>query len=250
MENNNELNLNLTGFTKEKLEIIRREGVASAPKEPLPTKAPEVYGMTGVIDTPANWLEKRIKCIDIKKANVEVNREEMTVKLTINEDDAYNKNSFIGTVAFSQIFEKMGINNGQKAWIPAELGQFFRINRHIFRDKEECMLLVSKLKNFMATTNAKIQKMKDPSGSRAEVYNSSVESNLPKSFIIDTSIFKGTAKESIEVEFDHFIKDSDVYLQLISPGASELVEAYKDKCIDSVLDRIKIVAPEIPILEK
>ena len=83
----------------------------------------------------------------------------------------------------------------------------------------------------------------------AEVYRCQVESNLPKSFSVCLPIFKGTAKQRIEIEFDHYLSDGDVYLQLVSPGANELVESYRDSCIDTVLDKIKAIAPDIAILE-
>lgn len=86
-------------------------------------------------------------------------------------------------------------------------------------------------------------------GSMAEVYRSQVESNLPKSFTINIAIFKGTAKTPIEVEFDHYLSNGDVLLQLVSPGANELAEDYRDKCIDEVLDGIRAIAPDIAILE-
>ena len=76
-----------------------------------------------------------------------------------------------------------------------------------------------------------------------------VESNLPRSFTIDVAIFKGTAKTPIEIEFDHYLKDGEVLLQLVSPGANEMMESYRDNCIDDVLDRIKAIAPDIAILE-
>ena len=124
-----------------------------------------------------------------------------------------------------------------------------RLNRGVFMQKEDCMKLVSVLKNFTANAKTEIQKQRDPSGSMAEVYRSQVESNLPKSFTINIAIFKGTAKTPIEVEFDHYLSNGDVLLQLVSPGANELAEDYRDKCIDEVLDGIRAIAPDIAILE-
>lgn len=114
----------------------------------------------------------------------------------------------------------------------------------------ECIQLVSVLKNFTAKCQSEIQKMRDPSGSVAEVYRNNVESNLPQSFVVSMPIFKGTAKETIEVEFDHYLRDSSVMLQLVSPGANEVTESYRDRIIDSTLAEIREVAPEIAILEK
>lgn len=235
--------------TSKPIEIILREGVAAKAPEVLATKAPESISVSGVISTPYDWLVKRVGTIDQKKANIKVNREEMSIKLTINETDAYNKNTISGTVQVSEVFAKFGINNESKAWEPARLGQFLRLNRGVFEEKEKCMVLVSNLKNFTAKAKSEIQKQKDPSGSTADVFKQQVESNLPKSFSICLSIFKGTPKERIEVEFDHYLSDGDVYLQLVSPGANEMVETYRDTCIDTVLEKIKTIAPDIAILE-
>lgn len=111
------------------------------------------------------------------------------------------------------------------------------------------MKLVSTLKNFTANAKAEIQKQRDPSGSVADVYRCQVESNLPKSFTVNIPIFKGTAKMAIEVEFDHYLSNGDVILQLVSPGANEVAEQYRDKCLDDVLNKIREIAPDIAILE-
>lgn len=251
MENQEKaLCINIENYTGEKpIEVIQRIGTAAKANEQLPTKEPEKISTVGVITTPLDWLNKRVDTIDQKKANVKVDREKMSITLTINEDDFYNKNTFVGKVEYSEIFEKFGINDGEKGWIPAKLGQFLRLNRGVFESKEDCMVLVSALKNFTANAKTEIQKQRDPSGSMAEVYRSQVESNLPKSFVVNVAIFKGTAKTTIEVEFDHYLKDGDVFLQLVSPGANELTEDYRDKCIDDVLDGIREIAPDIAIME-
>ena len=248
--NKDGLVINIANYDgKEPIEVVQRIGEAAQAVDPLPIKQPESISQRGVIDTPAKWLEKRVDTIDQKEANIIVDREAMTIQLTINEKDYYNKNTFIGTVALSDTFSQMKINDPSEAWVPSSLGQFLRLNRGIFEDPEKCMILVSKLKNFTAKAKAEIQKMKDPSGSIAEVYKSEVESNLPKSFVINIAVFKGTPKQRIEVEFDHYLKDSDVYLQLVSPGANEIVEQYRDKCIDDVLNKIRSIAPDIAIME-
>lgn len=94
-----------------------------------------------------------------------------------------------------------------------------------------------------------LEKQHDPSGSRAEVYRQTVESNLPKSFTVKIPIFKGPEKTTFDVEFDHYLTDGEVFLQLVSPGAKELTDQYCDKTIDAVLDKIRGVAPDIAIIE-
>lgn len=234
---------------KDPIEVIIRNGEAASQPEPLATKAPESINVSGVISTPLDWLVKRVDTIDQLKANIQVNREKMMITLTVEERDAYLKSKIVGTVAVTETYEHFGINDSQTGWIPAKLGQFLRLNRGVFEDRQECMMLVSQLKNFTAKAKTEIQKQRDPSGSTADVYRQEVESNLPKSFTVNLAIFKGTAKQAIEVEFDHYLKDGEVFLQLVSPGANELAESYHDQCIDDVLNKIREVAPNIAILE-
>ena len=234
---------------KDPIEVIIRNGEAASQPEPLATKAPESINVSGVISTPLDWLVKRVDTIDQLKANIQVNREKMMITLTVEERDAYLKSKIVGTVAVTETYEHFGINDSQTGWIPAKLGQFLRLNRGVFEDRQECMMLVSQLKKFTAKAKTEIQKQRDPSGSTADVYRQEVESNLPKSFTVNLAIFKGTAKQAIEVEFDHYLKDGEVFLQLVSPGANELAESYRDQCIDDVLNKIREVAPNIAILE-
>ena len=242
--------LNFNGDAPQKpVEVILREGDAPRAPNPLPIKEPEKINLSGVIDLPLSWLSKRVDTIDQKKANIVVDREAMKISLNINEDDYYSKNTLSGSVQFSEVFAQFGINDERVGWNPNKLGQFLRLNRGVFQDKEECMKMVSNLKNFTANAKTEIQKHRDPSGSTADVYRSQVESNLPKSFTIEVQIFKGTEKQLIEVEFDHYVKDGDVFLQLVSPGANEITHSYRDSCIDNVLNAMSVIAPDIPILE-
>lgn len=242
--------VNIGEYRGEKpIEVIYRTGTAAQAVEQLPTKEPIRVNIQGVISTPFDWLEKRISTVDPMKANVCVNRDAMTITLTVEEADAYHRGVVKGSVEFSEVFAKLGINNEKQAFSPQRLGQLLRLNRGIFEDKEVCMKLVSALKNFVANAKVEIQKQRDPSGSVAEVYRQQVESNLPKSFTVNIPIFKGTGKTAIEVEFDHYISDGEVLLQLVSPGANEMAETYRDSCLDEVLNKIREIAPDIAILE-
>ena len=130
------LTVNIENYTGEKpIEVIYRTGVAAKAQESLPTKEPVKVNISGVISTPFDWLEKRIDLVDQKRANVLVNRESMTITLTVNEDDEYTKGVLKGTVELSDVFKKFNIN-GNTGWNPNKLGQFLRLNRGVFADKE------------------------------------------------------------------------------------------------------------------
>lgn len=249
MEQNERITVNIGEYKGEKpIEIILREGAAPRVQQ-LELKAPESIDVSGVLETPYAWLEKRVDTIDQKEANIVVDREAMTITLTVDERDSYKKAIIKGSTKLTDVYAAFGINDSSKGWIPSKLGNFLRLNRSLFSDKTECMQLVSLLKNFSAKVKAEIQKSKDPSGSMAEIYRQEVESNLPQSFVVNVAIFVGTAKTAIEVEFDHYLKDNEVYLQLVSPGAKEVADNYRDACIDVVLEKINAIAPNIVIIE-
>ena len=248
-QNEKTVQVNIDHYDGEKpIEVVVRHGEAAPQAKPLETKAPESIDATGTIGIVAAWLEKRVGTFEQKEANIKVDREKLTISLTVNERDYYKKAVIKGTIAFSEVFQQFGINS-DKGWDPARLGQFVRLNRALFEDKNECAVMVSQLKRFTANVKVKIEKQRDTNGSMAEVYQQEVESSLPKSFTVNMPIFKGTAKEAIEVEFDHFVKDGNVILQLVSPGANEVTEQYRDRVIDEQLEKIKALAPDIAILE-
>lgn len=245
----NGININIEKYTGEKpIEIIMRPG-ASAPARELPLKEPVSADINGTITSPLEWLAKRVSTIDQKKAVIRVDRDNMTITLTVNERDFYQMVKVKGSIQFTDVYKRFGINDPEKSWTPAQLGQFMRLNRAAFEDKDGCIKLVSLLKNFTANTKAEIAKQKDPSGSVASVYRMAMESNLPASFTVNIPIFKGTPKTSITVEFDHYLRDNEPFLQLVSPGANEVAEDYKDKVIDENLKAIREIAPDIVIVE-
>ena len=80
-------------------------------------------------------------------------------------------------------------------------------------------------------------------------YSQVVDSNLPKSFKLNIPLFKGFAQEEIEVEIYADVDGRDVSLSLVSAGANEAIEEYKNKVIDEQLEQIRQIAPDIVIIE-
>ena len=226
------------------IEVVLREGkapVALDPKEPTPV------GIEGTIDSPLRWLEKRVGLIDQKWANITVNRDDMEISLVDKETDYY-RNRITGVLQPSKEMVEFGIN-AEKKWEPIKLSKFFKMHRAFFKDKSENMTLVSALKNFKAKVNQDIERSKEENGSRTDNYSQVVDSNLPGSFKLNIPLFKGFACEEIEVEIYADVDGRDVSLSLVSAGANEAIEEYKNKVIDEHLDAIRKIAPDIVIIE-
>lgn len=226
------------------IEVVLREGKAPVALDP---KEPERVVINGTIDAPLRWLEKRVELINQKASNIIVNRDEMVLALTIDETSYYQA-EISGVLQASKEMQEFGINTNKK-WEPIKLSQFFKMHRAFFKDKSENMMLVSTLKNFKAKINQDIERSKEENGSKVDNYSQVVDSNLPKSFKLNIPLFKGFACEEIEIEFYADVDGRDVSLSLVSAGANEAIEEYKNKVIDEQLDAIRGIAPDIVIIE-
>lgn len=226
------------------IEVVLREGEAPVALDP---KEPERVVINGTIDAPLRWLEKRVELINQKATNIIVNRDKMGMALTIDET-SYYQTEINGILQASKEMQEFGINV-EKKWDPIKLSKFIKMHRAFFTDKSQNMMLVSTLKNFKAKVNQDIERSKEENGSKVDNYSQVVDSNLPKSFKLNIPLFKGFACEEIEVEIYADVDGRDVSLSLVSAGANEAIEEYKNKVIDVQLDAIRQIAPDIVIVE-
>ena len=238
--------LNLPAGTTE---VVLREGAAAKVLDPLP---PVKIDIAGVIGAPSEFLAKRVSeadQIDPKRCHVLVDRERVSITLITGENDEYTTGKVVGALTIHPKFAQFGINFG-KGWEPNELGQFFKMNRAFFPDKEANMKLVNFLKNFEADVATKIERQRSEKGDFKDNYSGVVMSNLPEAFTVQIPIFKGMPAEIIEVEFMASINGREVTLQLISPGANQLLEDLRDQVIDEQIEKIRELSPEIAIIEQ
>lgn len=226
------------------IEVVLREGEAPVVLDP---KEPERVVISGTIDAPFRWLEKRVELINQKATNIIVNRDKMGLALTIDET-SYYQTEINGILQASKEMVELGINT-EKKWDPIKLSKFIKMHRAFFTDKSQNMMLVSTLKNFKAKVNQDIERSKEENGSKVDNYSQVVDSNLPKSFKLNIPLFKGFACEEIEVEIYADVDGRDVSLSLVSAGANEAIEEYKNKVIDEQLEQIRHIAPDIVIIE-
>jgi hypothetical protein len=244
----------------EKFQVTLSEGVQKAEiivrevKEvnELPVLKPLKLAISGTIGAPLEFLTRRkdeFEQINQKRCHILVEREEISIKLVYNENDEYNTGSITGVLESHPKFVEFGINTG-KVWTPAELGLFFKMNRSFFATREENMKLVSELMNFSATVNNSIQRSVKESGDRTDNFEQVVNSNLPKSFVLIVPIFKGNKAETIEVETFAKINGREVAFTLLSPAAQATQEDIRDKVVDEQLEAIRVLCPDIAIIEK
>jgi len=228
---------------------IIREGKAP---ELLPDLKPILLNISGNIGSVTEFLLKRKDQplqVDQKRCLIMVNRDNITIVLTTCENDSYHIGKVKATLQAHPKFEEFGINNG-KVWTPTQLGLFFKMNRAFFPDKSENMSLVTTLMNFTATVNNSIERSVKENGSKVDNFAQVVDSNLPKSFTLLIPIFKGVPAEQLEVETFSSVNGREIGFILLSPAANQTMEESRDKVIDDEIEKIKILCPDIAIIEE
>lgn len=230
------------------IEVVLREGVAAKILDPKP---PVKINLSGVIGSPVEFLTHRRDQedqINQKRCHVIVNREDISISLIINENDEYNNGIIVGKLSMHPKFIEFGINEN-KVWTPTELGMFFKMNRAFFPDKSENMRLVTELMHFTATVNNSIERAAKENGDRTDKFAQTVNSNLPKAFMLSLPIFKGDSQRTLEVETFAKVNGNEVSFILISPAANQVMEDIRDKVIDEQVALIRELAPDIAIIE-
>ena len=248
MDDNKKINVVLAKGQSQ-AEVIIREGVAEQVLDPKP---PVKINLNGTIGAPVEFLTRRrmeTEQFNEKRAHVILNREEVSITLVFNENDEYNRGMVTGKLSYHPKFVEFGINSG-KGWTPNKLGEFFKMNRSFFPDRDNNMALVSSLKGFEATVNTSIEKERKENGSVKDNYSAVVQSNLPPAFTVRLPIFKGTEAEDLEVEIYASVDGRDVSLSLVSPSANDLLEKKRNEVIDEQVAEIRKICPQIVIIEK
>lgn len=213
--------------------------------EALEQKPPRTVNIAGVINTPYEWLNKRKDNIDQKQCYVIVSREEMGIGLFLNEHDHY-QDIVKGRLIISPEFKKFGINEGNYI-TGMQLSDLIRMNRSFFADRNKAAELVTIMRNFKATVTTQLEASDDKKGNTAQVRRQTVEGNQPPSFELCIPIFKGLPKRTFTVEID--IDPDTLQATLVSPEAQELIDDMRDELMDSVLEDIIKLCPDIPIIE-
>lgn len=221
-------------------EVIIREGNAVKLHEPVKVD------ITGTIDAPARWLEKRFDCIKEKTCNVVVDREQMSIALRCNENNHYGS-SVVGRMELSQEYKRFGINSGEYV-TNFELAELIKMNRTYFESKSTAMKLVTELQNFKAKVDKEIEQSDNNRGDRRMLVNQAVQHNLPEAFTLVLPIFKGVPAQTIQVEV--YVNPGDLSCTLVSPEANDIVTSSRDGLMDAVIERIKSATPDIVIIEK
>ena len=228
-------------ITATEKELILREGDASSA---IDTR-PRVKEISGTIETPNLWIRKRKAEIIQDTSHIQVDRDKMTITLFIGDKSQY-QDIITGKLDMHPKFVKFGINKGQYR-SSFEMAELIKMNRSFFDNHSVAMELVSALKNLKAKVAQNIEKADNNRGDKTQVFQQTVESNVPTTFKLNIPLFKGMPTQSIEVEV--YFKPEDMTCTLVSPHANDLIEEQSDLILDGQLEQIEEIYPELTIIE-
>lgn len=235
----------LAGSENEKTLVIRHDKATQV----LPLRERLLFAAAGVIDSPLRYLQKRVDLIDQLATTILIDRDKMTIELHSNEID-YFGDKVAGKLTVHPDFTRFHINDPDFETTPKKLGDFLRMNRSVFVNKATCLNLVNTLKSFEAKVAAVVEANSANNGNRKQLYEQTVESNIPDKFEITLGLFKGQPAKKIEVEIILEVDGSQITCRLESPEAQQFMDEVKNQAIDDQIEKIKEVAPKVLIIEK
>lgn len=222
--------------------ITVREG--KAPDE-LPNLAPLKIDINGVLNAPLKWIEKRSIVQD--EANVTFDRVKREIILNTCEKDGYHKEVIKGTLHEHSDVALWKINQGH-CFTNFQLADLIKMNRGYFENKEVAMGLVADLKNFKVKVSKELEKADNNRGDKTQLNKQVIiDNNLPEKFRIKIGVFKGYPPEYIEVEV--YVDADNFNCALVSPELTETGKFIADNAIDDVIKAIKVLTPDLVVIE-
>lgn len=216
----NTINLKIEGNTQE---LVIRTGEAEEIKYPVK----EIYA--GTIDAPRTFAE--IRTMNKMVAVVLYSKSKRYIKYKEIASNQYGS-EVTGHVELNPDLHGFGINRDTK-WSPKTLAAFLKMNRAHFRDREDCVKLVTQLMNLKANTILDNNQAYDNRGNVKNDKEKIVTVNVEMMFVLKMPILIGGDTKEFMVEVCLDTTDSGVILWLESVELAEILKTATDELIDA-----------------
>lgn len=184
-----EIKLNIT---TEQKEVIIRTGDAT------PIEMPKSVKLTGTLDAPYEFFEKRKKTINIDNAHVEVDYQKQSIKLVIDENMPTNK-EILGTLQLFDEFKQLGINT-TKTYSITSLREILKFKGAFFKSKDEYRTIIGNLVNFSAKIEKEFNNSNDFKGNAAQQTVTKMKTDIPLNFKLNMPVLLGYPNMEFEVD--------------------------------------------------
>ena len=226
-----ELNVTVKNENGEPLKVIIEERTG----ELLQLKDPKKVIIIGSPNTVLNWM-KSIRVFNPIDAVILVSRDKMAIQLQENPSSVYGT-EITSKLEISSEITKLGINT-DTAYSNHDLATILRMNRGLLSDKSGSMKLISGLKNLKVKAEKLVESANDNRGSISEKREIAIkECSIPTVIQFEVPIFKGSAKQLIDVELD--INPMNYDISLVSPQLNEIVETNRNIILDAEIEGLR-----------
>lgn len=229
-----------------RVEIIHRYGAAAEIQEPEPVI------VSGTIDAPAEYYEKRRGIIDTDKAYLEVNEESGTIILRLDPGSPLGAR-ITGSIKVNPLLELMSINSFDgRTFAEDDFILMLKQTRSLFEDQSDNLNLVDKIKNLEIKVNREIDRKDDERGSKKDYFEQFCEAELPAGFNLFTNVFVSGGfggvgnKRSFWVDLKYHYK-SQLHFWLESPELQDIKDNTTETLMGDIVNRFE---DEIPIIYK
>jgi len=206
----------------------------------------------GVISAPFNfysdkYLLNKADIFQKKDMLVKFSLQDKVIVFTENNSTTENCTTIKGHLKYDPDLLKMGINSN-KTYTSQQLADLLKFNRSLFESSDECMNLVTKLKNFTASVTNEINNIDDKQGTKTIGFAQKIKHELNLSFVLKCTVFIGvneTAKFKVEIMFDLRDKAIEFWLESV-----ELKEISDHQINDIIQNEIKhFIQNDIPTIQ-
>ncbi len=218
-------------LAEKQAELVIREGDAAKIYEE------RILEISGTIEAPRKFLEKRKKDHEIQDAHVVFNREKMQIVFTLDEREHF-KTTITGTLIKNPDLEVYGINKGKEFTI-LDLQKFLKLRRSHFTDREKNLLIVTNLGKFKAHVSTELEQNKDTRGNEKNLKETKITTELALDFDLSIPIFKGGENKKFKVEICFDVRDAAVSVWLESPELQEIIDGDRDGILNTELEAFK-----------
>jgi hypothetical protein len=208
-------------------ELVVRTGSA------LPLKEPERVILSGILNTPAEYIKKRVDSISVIKTNVVFDYTARTITLTV-DDCSFYKDIITGKLEINKDLASLGINN-DTLYNEKELSRKLTFFGRFFESKAAYNDLIKKLNDFSAKVKQEFTNATDYRGSEALEKITKIEHDIPLFFVLKMPIFNGGDKREFKVNIYVAARDGGIELWLESVELHELLEKETESLFNAQL---------------
>lgn len=190
-------------------------------------------GISGNIDSPSRFVKVRGDQFKDCDRHCLVDVENGKIELVINPQSSTDKHTIVGKIEKSKKFKALGINDNNKAYSPDDLHRKLKLMRSYFPDHSSHASICKELKNLNAKIQREIEDHDDERGNVSLKFKQTVESNIPKEFVMELPIIEGEPPVALTMAINlRAVGTNVIQCFLESMDAADLIEETFKKRIE------------------